>query len=149
MTVKERIEIYADSKGLSVKQVCDRCGLSNGYFNNTAQPSRRAQKLIHKACPELNMAWLMLGEGDMLGTVKEVTVDEQDTAASADVKDLASRLKIARDAVDKVYGDGYAAGNPQLVSAVLNAAAAFDMAEAVESLRLAIGQNDLIINSNE
>ena len=151
MTVKERIEQFADEKGLSVKQVTIRAGLSNGYFNNTANPSRKAQKLIHSAWPELNMAWLMVGTGDML--VNDSVTAESDKfeygVARADVQDLAKRLSIARDAVDEVYGDGYAAGNPQLVAAVLNASASFDVADAVESLRVALSDNALDISSDE
>jgi hypothetical protein len=34
-----------------------------------------------------------------------------------------SRLELARDEVDRVFGDGYAAAHPQMVSAVMNTAA--------------------------
>lgn len=65
--VRDRLEYYIAHKGLSVRKFEILIGASNGYVSNiklNITPAK--QKQIQSAFPDLNMAWLLTGEGDML-----------------------------------------------------------------------------------
>jgi hypothetical protein len=67
MNVKERIIKFIKFKGISIRSFEKTVGLSYGYINNirvSIQPSKI--KLIEDKFPDLNMSWLLLGEGEML-----------------------------------------------------------------------------------
>ena len=50
--------------------------------------------------------------------------------------DPVSRLQFARDEIDRVFGDGYAAAHPEVVSAVMTSAALdFATAQITSALR--------------
>lgn len=66
-----RLKVFMDSTGLNNSQFADRCGLPRPSFSQLL--SGRNKKVsdvvltrIHDAFPQLNMLWLMFGEGDML-----------------------------------------------------------------------------------
>ena len=65
--IKERLIFFIKSTGMKVKTFEELCGLSNGYVNNI-KGNISAAKLegILKGCPELNRAWLLTGEGQMI-----------------------------------------------------------------------------------
>ena len=65
--VRDRLEYYIAHKGLSVRKFEILIGASNGYVSNiklNITPAK--QKQIQSAFPDLNMSWLLTGEGDML-----------------------------------------------------------------------------------
>lgn len=65
--VRDRLEYYIAHKGLSVRKFEILIGASNGYVSNiklNITPTK--QKQIQSAFPDLNMAWLLTGEGEML-----------------------------------------------------------------------------------
>lgn len=65
--VRDRLEYYITHKGLSVRKFEILIGASNGYVSNiklNITPAK--QKQIQSAFPDLNMAWLLTGEGEML-----------------------------------------------------------------------------------
>lgn len=65
--VRDRLEYYIAHKGLSVRKFEILIGASNGYVSNiklNITPAK--QKQIQSAFPDLNMAWLLTGDGDML-----------------------------------------------------------------------------------
>lgn len=65
--VRDRLEYYIAHKGLSVRKFEILIGASNGYVSNiklNITPAK--QKQIQSAFPDLNMAWLLTGEGEML-----------------------------------------------------------------------------------
>ena len=66
-TVKGRLIEFLSSKRLSQKRFADACGLSWGFVNGikvSIQPDTLAK--ITTQFPELNTAWLILGQGEML-----------------------------------------------------------------------------------
>ena len=69
-TIKDRLIIYINHLGISVRKFEIECELSNGYIKNIRQ-SIMPDKLrkIALCYPELNTGWLMTGEGEMLKTV--------------------------------------------------------------------------------
>nr|DAF12377.1 MAG TPA: repressor [Caudoviricetes sp.] len=65
--VRDRLEYYIAHKGLSVRKFEILIGASNGYVSNiklNITPAK--QKQIQSAFPDLNMSWLLTGEGEML-----------------------------------------------------------------------------------
>lgn len=66
-TVKDRLILFIESKGLSKNKFEEICGLSKRYVSNISvslQPDKI--KKISLKFPELNTGWLMTGEGEML-----------------------------------------------------------------------------------
>jgi hypothetical protein len=59
-----------------VSQFEKQAGLSNGYFNQVSKrPSKDKIVAIKKAHPNLNIDWLIMGEGDMVNmSIKERTL---------------------------------------------------------------------------
>ena len=71
-TVKERLIRFIEYKGLSKNKFEDMCGLSKRYVSNISvsiQPDKA--KRISLKFPELNMGWVLSGEGEMLNSTPE------------------------------------------------------------------------------
>jgi len=67
MTVKQRLQYYIKTKGITVRAFEKSVTLSNGYVNNISKSiSEEKLHLISQHYPELNPVWLMMGEGEML-----------------------------------------------------------------------------------
>lgn len=67
MELKERVSEYCNLKNIAISKFESLAGLSNGYFNNIKKrPSLEKIESISRAFPDLNTAWLMTGEGEML-----------------------------------------------------------------------------------
>ena len=67
MSVKERIKFYLKEKGFSQGYFADKIGVSSGYVNAIRQ-SIQPDKLnsIRVNFPDLNIEWLLTGEGEMI-----------------------------------------------------------------------------------
>ena len=66
-TVKERLLAFIEYKGMSKNKFETLCGLSKRYVSNISQSiSPVVCKRISLRFPELNMGWLLTGEGEML-----------------------------------------------------------------------------------
>lgn len=67
MGVKERLKAFISSVGMGQKAFEIECGLSNGYVNNIRRSItvEKARQILEHF-PNLNMGWLMTGEGEML-----------------------------------------------------------------------------------
>lgn len=66
-SVFQRIETFISALKISTRKFERTCGFSNGYINSLkTAPSERKQNAIKEAFPQLNMVWLLTGEGDML-----------------------------------------------------------------------------------
>ncbi len=65
--IKERIREYCKYKNMGISRFEKLAGLSNGYFNQvTKRPSDASLVKISKAHPDLNLAWLLTGRGEMI-----------------------------------------------------------------------------------
>lgn len=65
--VKERLLAFIKFKGISKNRFETMCGLSKRYVSNISQSiSPEVTKKISLTFPELNMGWILTGEGDML-----------------------------------------------------------------------------------
>ena len=65
--MKERLLVFIKSQGVSQNAFEDTCGLSRGTVTNLNK-GVRSDKLaqIASAYPQLNIRWLLLGDGEML-----------------------------------------------------------------------------------
>lgn len=76
LTLRGRVKAYCDKKNISVRAFEQKSSLSNGYFNQVSRrPSPQKIDKISRAYPDLNMAWLLTGEGDMLNEVTSQQTD--------------------------------------------------------------------------
>jgi phage repressor protein C with HTH and peptisase S24 domain len=67
MGLLERAKEFIAAKSLTPKQFEQIVGLSNGAFSKLSDSTRRSTvDRISNAFPELNVSWLINGEGDML-----------------------------------------------------------------------------------
>lgn len=67
MTLRERVKAYCDKKNIAISRFEKNSGLSNGYFNQvTKRPSIEKLDNISSTFPDLNIDWLLTGEGEML-----------------------------------------------------------------------------------
>lgn len=66
-SIKQRLISYIDNKGITVREFERVCGMSNGYVRgiDTAIGEQKL-KTISLQFPELNISWLLTGEGEML-----------------------------------------------------------------------------------
>lgn len=72
MELKDRIKHFLKESGISQRKFEIAIGKSNGYVNNIVKTiSVDALNSISKAYPELNIDWLMTGEGKMLKSEQE------------------------------------------------------------------------------
>ena len=66
MSVKERLTEYLEHKGLSQAKFEKLAKLSNGLINNMrVSIGPKTQLKIKAAFPDLNMVWLLQGEGEV------------------------------------------------------------------------------------
>lgn len=66
-TQKDRIKLYISHLGISIKAFEEKSNLSNGYISSMRKGiGHRAIEQISDAFPQLNIAWLLTGEGEMI-----------------------------------------------------------------------------------
>lgn len=67
MSVKDRLLEFCNIKGIRPGRFERESGLSNGYLSKLRhEPSRDKMDQISRAFPDLNIGWLLTGEGEML-----------------------------------------------------------------------------------
>ena len=74
MEVKDRIQIFIKSKGLTTKRFEELCGLSNGYISSMRK-GFGGTKLdnVLTVFPELSRNWLLFEEGPMLNSTPTIS----------------------------------------------------------------------------
>lgn len=66
MSVRERLKQFIDYKGISKYKFYKDLGLSNGFLDKDGNiGSDKCEKIIYQY-PELNILWLITGQGEML-----------------------------------------------------------------------------------
>jgi len=66
MSIRERLRKFIDYKGISRYKFYKDLGLSNGFLDKEGNiGSDKCEKIIYQY-PDLNIIWLITGEGDML-----------------------------------------------------------------------------------
>jgi phage repressor protein C with HTH and peptisase S24 domain len=75
-TVKDRLLRFIKYKGLSKNRFEETCGFSKRYVSNISQSIQPDKvKKISLNFPELNVGWLLTGEGEMLRETHDVSPD--------------------------------------------------------------------------
>ena len=83
MSIKERARIFCAHKGIKVADFERASNLSNGYLNNVRKsPSLEKVEGIRVAYPDLNVHWLITGQGEMLKTQSMNTVVTGDVSGN-------------------------------------------------------------------
>ena len=76
--MKDRIIQIMQKEGLSNAEFAEKIGISTSslshIFNGRNKPSLDVVMRIHKACPYVNIEWLLYGEGEMEGTHKALRI---------------------------------------------------------------------------
>lgn len=82
-TLKDRIIAFIEKMGFTKAQFEKNAGLSNGFVDKSGDNSRRSSlDKISKAYPQLNMTWLLTGEGEMLKGAEPQRETEERTVKS-------------------------------------------------------------------
>lgn len=93
--MKERIIQIIQKEGLSNAEFAERIGVSvsslSHIFNGRNNPSLELVMRIHKACPYVNLNWLLYGEGQM-----------EDKKPAGGAPDLFSQVPEEQKAAEKV-----------------------------------------------
>lgn len=72
-TIKQRIKQFCNEIGISVKAFEEHSNLSNGYVNGISKSiGDEKLKTISLSFPQLNITWLLTGEGEMLRNSQSV-----------------------------------------------------------------------------
>jgi hypothetical protein len=75
--VKERLKCFIQHLGLSNRAFEKQCNLSNGLVNNIKKSvSPTTLDKLSKCYPELNLGWLLSGEGEMLKTIDKNSLED-------------------------------------------------------------------------
>lgn len=83
MSVKERLKSYLKLKNITIQRFEMMCGLSNGYVSNMRKGIGEDKlEQISKIFPDMNMSWLVLGEGEMLKGAFSVAIDDGEPVIS-------------------------------------------------------------------
>ena len=72
MKISDRIRLYADYKSTTLLSMERKCGLSHGYFSHIRRSiSENVCTTIAQQFPDLNVDWLISGNGEMLNHPNE------------------------------------------------------------------------------
>lgn len=64
--IRDRMKMLAKVKAGSIRQFEKECGLSATYINTMVLPSISKLRLLMQRYPDVNLEWLLLGNGSML-----------------------------------------------------------------------------------
>lgn len=85
MDLVSRLKHYLDSRQISITQFADECGIprptgSQLLAGRNKKVSDEIISKIHSAYPDLNIVWLMFGEGNMVNNANIEISESQNTA---------------------------------------------------------------------
>ena len=111
-TFKERLQTFLTSIGMSVMRFEQVCGFSNGSLNKLRK-AYSGEKLykISSVFPQLNIDWLLTGEGEMIKDkvvcedhVPYSTKPSTSTFSYGDIKEVLNELKTLKQKIDVYEG---------------------------------------------
>ena len=77
--MKERILQFMRSENMTQQEFAKAIEVSpaslSNFFNGKTNPTNNHVSAIHRRFPDININWLMFGEGDMYATVSDETKD--------------------------------------------------------------------------
>lgn len=94
MGIKDRLKQYLSYRGLGEGKFEQLVGVSNGYVTKIGKSiGSDKQLLIRKACPDLNIDWLLTGEGEMLLSDTKEPAPSNDKSHDNNFKDKIIELQ--------------------------------------------------------
>ncbi len=86
--MKDRIFKIMKSQGMTAREFANALDLSpssiSSIFNGHTSPTNNHVQAIHRRFPEINVAWLMFGEGEMLNDAESADKVAQNNGNSGD-----------------------------------------------------------------
>lgn len=79
MNTKERLLKYLDYKGITKADFYKKTGLSNGFLDKNANINSDKIEIIGRVCVDLNLIWLINGDGNMIVAspeLEELTIQD-------------------------------------------------------------------------
>lgn len=99
--MRERIKQFICHSGLSIADFEKNCGLANGTIAKVGNNTRRSTlDRISSAYPDLNINWLLTGEGEMLKSQTRV-INSNNTNSTINESSTIAKLIEMLDAKDK------------------------------------------------
>lgn len=83
MSDKDRIKKYLECKGISKNKFYARTGLSIGFLDSGSSLGVDKARIIINTYPDINLNWLILGEGEMLRTDADAQTQVASTEPTA------------------------------------------------------------------
>lgn len=100
MGLKERFVQFLDYKGIKKATFEKSVGFSNGFVDKMGDNTRQSKiEVISNFFPELNIVWLLTGEGDMLINEEQLAAPTQDTKPHLPIAVIAGRMGGISEAV--------------------------------------------------
>lgn len=96
MTVKEKILLYLDSKGVRKNEVFESIGLAPSNFKGAAKTSALGSDKLVKIltlCPDLSVDWLLFDKGEMIKRDTEPTLSSNLTTTNSIEDKLLSMIQ--------------------------------------------------------
>ena len=72
MGIIDRIKQFADFKQISIRKFCELAGVASGGFIKVKSVGSESLLKIFTAFPEINLEWLITGQGSMLKSATPV-----------------------------------------------------------------------------
>lgn len=86
--MKERIYQIMQSEKMTQREFAQALGISpsslSSIFNGHTSPTNYTVQAIHRQFPNISIAWLMFGEGEMMSTAVDATADDTAVKAAKD-----------------------------------------------------------------
>ena len=95
----DRLDQYLEYKGITDYRLTIDAGLSQGTIGKSREPNRdisnKTVEKIMEVCSDLNKAWLLSGEGEMLKTTSAVAENHSISIAGEEIKE--NRINVNTD----------------------------------------------------
>lgn len=72
MSIIDRIKQFAEYEKVSIRRFCEITGIANGAFTRAKGVGSENLLRIHYAFPDINLEWLITGQGSMLKSANPV-----------------------------------------------------------------------------
>ena len=101
-TLTERVVVALSVIGVTKNAFYSRTGIGNGALDKVGGMQSQSIEKIVKEFPEINLYWLLLGEGEMLNTNKPTSIKSpisKEMGGSVKLLEMYERLDLAREEI--------------------------------------------------
>lgn len=81
--LKERIRLFAEYKKISMREIYDKTGISDGTFSNSSGLNEDSLLKFCNYFNDLDANWLITGKGPMLKDIENYLVEGESSQADA------------------------------------------------------------------